>query len=97
MAWATRFSGRDPKVSGSTAATLREHGLLGSPPAHNPGNPLSKLSNSAWAAALPEWARERYEERAAIQEHDGKLARNEAERRARAAIEAHPCTEGLRE
>lgn len=44
--------------------------------------------NHRWAARLPSWAREHYEERAAIQEYEGGLPRAEAEKQARAAVEA---------
>lgn len=45
----------------------------------------------------PAWAREAYEERAAIMEHDGGLSRAEAEAAAREAIDrcANGCCSGL--
>jgi hypothetical protein len=59
--WATRIAGRDPKVPGSIAATLREHGLLGS--VHEPRAPslarptAPPPSSTAMPASLPSTAR----------------------------------------
>ena len=80
MAWATRLAGRDPKVPGSTAATLRQHGLLN---AKHPANPLSRLSNSANQPGIVDLTpaeREYFEERAGIREFDGGFRRETAER-----------------
>lgn len=48
---------------------------------------MSANDQAAWVARLPGWARERYEERAAVMEFEGGLERSEAEMRARAVVD----------
>ena len=71
------------------SVTLREAGLGVVESAHDvlARSKPAGLSSSAWLVSVPGWAREMFEERAAIMEFDGELTRAEAERRARAAAE----------
>jgi hypothetical protein len=89
LAWATRRAGRDPGVKGAMYATLREDDPLAVAPIEQRRlvrTPASQLSLAAWLVSLPGWAREMFEERAAIMEFDGGLARDEAEGRARVEV-----------